>query len=254
MNKLLVTCSALFFAAAPILDAQQSPNYWLNKMRGQVGKPMEMRANLDGVIKTFTTKMVARTIYADTKHFKVTQTVERLVKGQEDPLIADLVQVADGETMWMAAKSTFDKVWQVRKSKVATFQQNMQRAGGMGLNSMHPISVVMSIVQAAEFTEVEIENGKVTLKGKITEQGKQYLAQATQLLEGTKMTLMIDEATFLPSFVRLDGTGGDYMETRYTMTELAREKIDYSVFAYEPPEGASVQDMEKQPPAKKSGH
>jgi len=258
--KRILMVAGILSALTPFLPAQKagqaknaaahrSPKAraWLGKLATAGKKPVEVdlavtRNIASRDVKTHSTGHLAQ---ADEKHYrlelKTTLTGGRMAgEGME----MNRLSVADGTTLWMQVENP-RMGQQVQKASLEAGGGKEGQHAGEGIASRarnaNPFHQVKEIAKLAHFSDVQVADGKVVLKGSVDAKAlKSHPGMAG--LEFSDVTLVLDETTAYP--LKVEGAGKDGPAVILTFSNYVFPKeLDASKFTYKAPAGVQVQEL-----------
>lgn len=179
-------------------------------------------------------------ILKDRTHQRVEMSMDMGGGPQGQSMKVGILSVTDGTTTWnemdMGAMGK-----QVIKLALADAEELAQGPGlAPGIGSMDPVSQIENLSKMMDLELKGVEGGRVTLEGKITEEGRASIGNPQVPLE--KMTLILDEKTGFPLEMTM-GAEEPFITMKLSNLEfIADSELPEGAFDYTPPEGVPVMD------------
>ncbi len=161
--------------------------------------------------------------------------------GMDAPVEMKTVLVSDGETLWMemAHPMMGQRVMKIGLDQIEELSGDSAKIFGGDPLSMDPVNQVRKLAEALDLDVGSIADGKVTLTAEMTEEA--VAAAGGSLPPGlSRLTLILDEKTAMPTQVRVGGDGEGGMTMNFSGMRYLEKKPS---FEYQPPEGVEVMDL-----------
>ncbi len=249
-------CLLLFvlaLATAPVAMAESTPaaQPWLEKMIATFERPFtgdySAALDLSGIGQPMRGTLGGRITYGDRQHMRTTMAV-RLTSGEAGAEAAaavetNILMVNDGEVTWteihMPAMGS-RQVMKITPEDASRLAESQAGAGG-NPTSMDPVTQLEAMTRVMDFELVEVAAGRVSLRGKLSEENRSQLGQLGAL--GTdSFLLVLDAETGFPVEIRVGEPPAVEMSFD-NLSQVDRDDLPPGVFEYEPPEGVAVTDL-----------
>jgi len=195
------------------------------------------------------TRAEGRYVFRDASHFRLefrmTVFLSRFPDAGEDKELTTRI-VADGKDLWQEILDPGGKR-EIRRMSLAFLGKHAREIreseGGLGAGFMEgrPFDEVREMVEQGEFAPPRVEQGKVLLEGRVEEKAPPGAGKAPP---GTlEVAVTLDRKTARLLFLETKRSGGTRRTISFSNYRFPAA-LDPALFAYEPPEGVEVQDME----------
>lgn len=238
----------LLAVAACGAEEAEHPEPWLARLRPLVGQPLQAEGFQENWSPGGALRMEFRVVYADATHFRAEQTVklrQPAAAMPQQPAPSASLTVADGSTLWIEGRSADGRPLEVMRMDLARFEDPGAPGLGAAALMVDPVRQASDMAALVNFQSVERSEGKVVLRGTLTDEGRFQLAPPDPRAPAPDaVVLVLEEATGFPLERELVGPGGTLSSLRVTgyrrpaPAELAPED-----FQYAPPAGVPVRDM-----------
>ncbi len=252
ISRLLLGAVLILALALPAAaDSSPAAEPWLEKLvsiyeRGPFKVDYAADLDMSGLGQPMSGSLKGNLVQADRTHSRVELELDMAgTPGMpEGGASMSMLIVTDGTTVWTEMENPALGGRQVTKVSLADLEEVGGGVGGLGVNptSMDPVAQLENMTRIMDFEVVGQADGKVTLRGKITDQARTEMGMlAMPGVDG--FIIVIDEKTGFPVEVRADGEK-PFVTMYFSNLEFVdTASLSEGLFDYSPPEGLPVMDL-----------
>lgn len=244
----------IFLASSPVAgETSPEAREWLAKLTSTFEQGpfrVDYTADLNLATLGFSGTLQGRFAQADATHSRMELELELTVPPgmSSEPMRMKVLNVSDGTTVWTEMENPALGGRQVSKVALADVEKlNAGATAGLAIDpaGMDPVAQLKSLSETMEFAVVERGDGRVTLRGRLTDQTNAMLAQLAG--PNPSFLFVLDERTGFPIELRAEGDP-PFVVVRFSDPQRP-EALPAELFEYTVPAGVAVTDRGALPPS-----
>ncbi len=243
---------AVLLCAAPA-RAQDKPEAWVAKLQAIAEKPVEADFTKLIVLNHETRVSKGHLLFLDRDHFRIAlhlRATSPAWKGKAAE--TDLLNLADGKTLWMAAIGPDLPEGQVRKQSLVEAHEH--EVGKKKPPALDPVSQLLAALEDTTLESVEVGPDKVVLKALYTEDAKVRLVPQFRGGIPNRLVAELDPKTAFPRSWKVNSNMKTIAKNTYSAVHfVVPEEVDPELFQFEGAENLKFHDPERASATSKKG-
>ena len=238
-----LAAAGLFLAGGSAVSAQDTPEAWLSRIAAAAERPVIADQEIEMFMTGVKSRGTGHLIIADRDHFRVEMTMTVEMKGMDSAVVSTSVNHGDGEHIWMENRHEASSYGRVGKLPLEEFRRAAVENDLTFRGSFHPARRLLDLAAYVRFEGVEhdTEKATVTLRGKVTEEGKSKMINEFRGGIPQELIVEVDAETGFPISYQLNRF--NFVLVSYRCSNIRHpdpSQIDMSQFRYELPEGMEL--------------